>query len=98
MRTLLAQAATEMRGGNPTAAVHACADAFVRLIALKPTLLEANLPSDDAIHHQQFPRLGAVLVSAGGRAEVQFERERFSTGDAITYLEFATDTALREGL
>lgn len=98
VRALLAQATAEMRGGNPTAAVRASADAFVRLIALKPALLESNLPDPDAIHHQQFPRLGAMLTSVDGRPEVQFERERFSTGDAITYLEFTTDTALREGL
>lgn len=98
VRELLARASAEMRGGNPTAAVHASADAFVRLIALKPELLDANLPRDEAIHHQQFPRLGATLVGVDGRPEVRFERERFSMGDAITYLEFTTDTALREGL
>ena len=98
VRSLLERATAELRGGNATAAVRASADAFIRLIALRPALLEANLPRDEAIHHQQFPRLGATLVGADGRAEVKFERERFSTGDAITYLEFATDTALREGL
>jgi len=98
VRTLLERATTELRGGNATASVHAAADAFIRLIALKPELLESNLPDPDAIHHQQFPRLGAMLASVDGRAEVRFERERFSTGDAITYLEFTTDAALREGL
>lgn len=98
VRALLAQATAEMRGGNPTAAVHASADAFMRLLTLKPELLASNLPDPDAIHHQQFPRLGAMLSTVDGRPEIQFERERFSTGDAITYLEFTTDTALREGL
>ena len=99
VRTMLERATSDMRAGDPTAAVHACCDAFVRLIALRPELLEANIPDDEKIHHQQFPRLGANLeVGDDGGGAIQFDRERFSMSDAITYLDFTTDTALREGL
>ena len=97
-RALLEQATNDMRAGDPTSAVHACCDAFVRLIALRPNLLDANIPDDEKIHHQQFPRLGANLEVGDGGGTIQFDRERFSISDAITYLDFTTDTALREGL
>jgi hypothetical protein len=97
-RALLERATEEMRGGDPTAAVRTCCEAFARLVSLKSELLEANLPADEKIHHQQFPRLGANLVDAGGAAEFAFERERFSLSDAITYLDFTTDAALRQQL
>ena len=98
VRGLLERATGEMRGGDPTSAVRTCCEAFVRVISMRPELLEANLPADEKIHHQQFPRLGANLVDAGGAAEFVFERERFSLSDAITYLDFTTDAALREQL
>ncbi len=97
-RGLLERATEEMRGGDPTAAVRTCCEAFGRLVSLKSELLEANLPADEKIHHQQFPRLGANLIDAGGTPEFEFERERFSLSDAITYLDFTTDAALREWL
>jgi hypothetical protein len=98
VRGLLERATVEMRGGDPTSAVRTCCEAFVRVISMRPELLEANLPADEKIHHQQFPRLGANLGSVGGQAEFAFVREWFSLSDAITYLDFTTDTALREGL
>lgn len=97
-RALLDRATSEMRAGDPTAAVKTCCDAFVRLIALRPDLLEANMPGDEKIHHQQFPRLGANLERGDGTGAIGLEREHFSMSDAITYLDFTTDTALREGL
>jgi len=95
VRALLEQATNDMRGGNPAAAVHACCDAFKLLIDQYPELLEENLPADEKIHHQQFPRFGARLVSVDGQAQFEFDRERFSMGEAITYLDFTTDTALK---
>ncbi|MBM3139111.1 MAG: hypothetical protein FJZ92_02565 [Chloroflexi bacterium] len=97
-RDLLARAERDLRGGDATASVHACCDAFVRLIALRPELLQANIPGDHLIHHRQFPRLGADLYDVDGRPAIRFERQRFSTGDAITYFEFTIDTALSEQL
>ena len=97
-RTLLERASSDLRAGDPTSAVHVCCEAFVRLIALKPDLLEANIPDDEKIHHQQFPRLGAYLERGDGGGKMRFDRERFSMSGAITYLDFTTDTALREGL
>ena len=95
IRTLLEQATNEMRGGDPATAVRACCDAFLLLISQHPELLEANLPADEKIHHHQFPRFGAHLESVDGQPKIEFDRERFSIGEAITYLDFTTDTALR---
>jgi hypothetical protein len=95
VRSLLERATNQMRGGDPSAAVHACCDAFLRLIELHPDLFEENLPADEKIHHQQFPRFGARLESVDGQPSIEFDRERFSMGEAITYLDFTTDTALK---
>lgn len=56
------------------------------------------MPGDEKIHHQQFPRLGANLERGDGTGAIGIEREHFSMSDAITYLDFTTDTALRQGL
>jgi hypothetical protein len=98
VRGLLEKATMEMRGGDPTSAVWTCCKAFARLVSLKSELLGANLPADEKIHHQQFPRLGANLIDAEGTAEFVFEREHFSLSDAITYLDFTTDVALKQQL
>jgi hypothetical protein len=95
VRALLEQATNEMGGGNPAVAVHACCDAFLLLIEQYPDLFEENLPADEKVHHQQFPRFGARLVSVEGQPQFEFDRERFSIGEAITYLDFTTDTALK---
>lgn len=95
VRALLEQATNEMRGGDPKTAIGSCCGAFLLLIEQHPDLLEANLPSDEKIHHQQFPRLGANLIEVDGKPEIRVERERFSLSDAITYLDFTTDTALK---
>ena len=95
VRTLLEQATDSMRDGDPLTAVHACCDAFLLLIEQHPNLLQDNLPADEKSHHEQFPRLGANLFEVNGEPEIRFERERFSLSEAITYLDFTTDTALR---
>jgi hypothetical protein len=95
VRSLLEQATNQMRGGDPSAAVRSCCDAFMVLMEANDGLFEANLPADEKIHHQQFPRFGVRLESDGGRPTFEFDRERFSMGEAITYLDYTTDTALR---
>ena len=95
VRALLEQATNDMRGGDPSSAVRACCDAFLLLIEQHPDLFEENLPADEKIHHQQFPRFGARLESVEGKPSIEFDRDRFSMGEAITYLDFTTDTALK---
>jgi hypothetical protein len=96
VRALLEQATNQMRGGDPAAAVHSCCDAFKLLMDQNAGLFEDNLPADEKIHHQQFPRFGARLVSNDGQPGFEFDREKFSMGEAITYLDFTTDTALKK--
>ena len=95
VRALLERATNEMRGGDPAAAVHTCCDAFGLLMEQHDDLFEENLPADEKVHHQQVPRFGARLVSVDGQPGFEFDRERFSMGEAITYLDFTTDTALK---
>lgn len=95
VRALLEQATNDMRGGDPSAAVRACCDAFALLMDQHDGLFEENLPADEKIHHQQFPRFGVRLESVDGKPAFEFDRETFSMGEAITYLDFTTDTALK---
>lgn len=85
VRTLLEQATSELRGGNATASVHASADAFIRLIALKPELLASNLPDPDAIHRQQSPHLGAAIPARPQRHVPLPARDTRPRGAASCY-------------
>lgn len=97
VKDLLAKAQVDMRGGKAGDAVHAVCDAFMRMMEIKPTLLKANLPADDIIHHRQFPRYGAELEDRNGEPFIRFDRERFSVSEAITYWEWTLDAAVSGG-
>lgn len=99
LRAMLEQVQSQMREGQAAEAVHTCSDAFLRLLELKPELLEATTPGRRGAMSvmMRWPRLGANLnmesVKAG-KPEIEFERERFSTSEAIMYYEFTVDTAI----
>ena len=104
LRELLEKVQDQMRGGKATEAVHTCSDAFLKLLAIKPELLEADSPGRRGMRMplvMQWPRLGANLTMESVKAkkpEIKFEREHFATSEAITYYEFTVDTAIRQGL
>ena len=104
LRALLAKVHTQMREGKSVEAVHSCSDAFLKLLEMKPELLTAGTPGRRGRQMtvaMLWPRLGANLKLESiqsGKPEIEFERERFATSEAITYYEFTVDTALKAGV
>ena len=104
LRALLAKVHTQMREGKSGEAVHSCSDAFLKLLEMKPELLTAGTPGRRGRQMtvaMLWPRLGANLKLESiqaGKPEIEFERERFATSEAITYYEFTVDTALKAGV
>lgn len=99
LRTMFQRAQREMREGKAAESVHTSVAAFLKTCELCPAILAETIRvrGRDVRTLVQFPRLGANLrlesVEAG-KPEIVFERERFATSEAITYYEFALDTAL----
>src|SRR5579884_3420363 len=91
LRPLLQDAHRALREGDPTTAVRRCADAFLRLAATHPAVLE--LPPGMRVH--PWPRLGANLTLEEGQPpRVDFHREDFSLSEAITYYEYTLTAVL----
>jgi hypothetical protein len=91
LRPLLQDAHRALREGDAVAAVHRCADAFLRLAARYPRVLQ--IPDGMRIH--PWPRLGAFLVAEEGQPpQIDFQREVFSLSEGITYYEYTLNTIL----
>lgn len=92
LRERFTEAHRALREGDPTGAVHRCADAFLELAEKKPDVLQ--VPPGMRIH--PFPRLGAYLRLADGQPPaVEYDRERFSFSEAVTYYEYTLGAAVR---
>jgi hypothetical protein len=91
LRPLLVEAHALLRGGDPAAAVHRCADAFLKLSAVHPRVLQ--LPEGMRIH--PWPRLGAFLEQQEGQPpRIDFQKEQFTLSEAITYYEYTLNAIL----
>ena len=91
LRPLVQDAHRALRDGDSSSAVRRCADAFLRLAAQHPRVLE--LPPGMRIH--PWPRLGAMLVLEEDQPpRIDFQREDFSLSEAITYYEYTLTTIL----
>ncbi len=96
LRHSLRAAHAAFRAGNHQEAVQRSAQAYVELLTRKPELLQGPQATFRVLF---FPRLGVRLVTdAGGAPGLVWDRERFSFSEAVTYLEFAVDSLLAEGL
>lgn len=91
LRPLLQDAHRALREGQPSVAVQRCADAFLKLAAIHPRVLE--LPPGIRMH--PWPRLGANLILEEGQPpHIDFHREDFAMSEAITYYEYTLTTVI----
>jgi hypothetical protein len=102
LRGQIEKAHGQMRSGDPSGAVRTLADAFIYMMEKKPEMLEANVV---AVAGRQipmvmrWPALGANLSLESVLAKepkIEFQRERFSVSEAITYYEFTLDSAIAQ--
>ncbi len=97
VRTLLQKAHDKMREGEAAAAVHAGVDGFLRLWELRPNDLVGF--ADPSRHSeipvtQHWPGQGVLVTLDDEQPVITYERERFSTSEAISYYEFVLELAV----
>jgi hypothetical protein len=102
LRDLMERAEAKLDEGDNTACVHACADAYLKLLQQNPQVLaglrtvletprvKAGLENGTLrFAPLLFPRLAAKLtVPADGPPSIAFTRERMGFGEAVQYYEF----------
>ncbi len=98
LRKLVTESYDYMREGNGTEAVRVLARTYLRLLELKPELLEKKVTMRAGREFplvMRFPALGANLKMESvraGKPEIEFVRERFAVSEAMTYFEYVVDT------
>jgi hypothetical protein len=103
LRAMLQQAHDQMRGGDATEAVRTCTSAFLAMVEQHPELIKAKVPARGGEQPMVmlWPQLGANLsedsVSAG-KLEIAFERDFFSSTEAMTYYDFTVETAVHNNI
>ncbi len=104
IRALLATAHQQMRSGKAAGAVRSIADAYLATMARRPAMLEETVelrPGRTMRKVMRWPALGANLdldSVVAGQPRITFIRDRFAISEAITYYEYAVETALAQGL
>jgi hypothetical protein len=101
LRGLVEQAFAAMRAGKGAEAVRACADAYLRHVALHPEVLKQTIPmrGREISRLMRWPALGANMkpdAVAAGAPEIEFLRDRFSVSEAMTYYPFVLDEILEQ--
>ena len=103
LRELLQSAHGLMRSGKATDAVRTLANAYLLLLSLKPELLEqavSTMSGRTVPTVMRWPALGADLNVDSVLAKqprIEFTRDRFALSEAMTYYEFALETAIVAG-
>lgn len=100
LKARLAGAHGQLRAGKSTEAVHALADAFLSMLAMRPDLKDATVAGRRGPMPlvSMWPRLGADLSVDADGPRIEFTRDRFAMSEAFTYYEFTVDTAVNQGL
>ena len=100
LRGMLEAAHQLMRQGKGSEAVRKLSAAYLRLLAMKPEMLDVMIeprPGRRMPAVMRWPQLGANLTLESVTAkkpEIEFTRERFSISEAITYYEYTLDSAV----
>ena len=103
LRAMLQQAHDQMRAGDATEAVRTCTSAFLAMTEKNPQLLTAKVPARGGEQPMVmlWPRFGANLTEASvsaGKLEIEFERDFFSSTEAMTYYDFTVETAVHNNI
>jgi hypothetical protein len=99
LRSEMETAFAAMRAGKGADAVRACAEAYLRFLELHPEAKEEKiaLRGRDMFRVMRWPALGANMSLdsvRAGKPEIEFERDRFSVSEAMTYYQFVLDEIL----
>ena len=99
LRSLVAEARAAYREGDATTSVHKSVEALLTLMEREPDLIQLErAPGTPARKGYVWPALGVkVEVGEGNSPRAVYDREQFSTAEAITFYEFAVDSAVAAG-
>ncbi len=98
LRKLVDESYQYMSEGNGAEAVRSLAKTYLRLLELKPELLEKKVKMRMGREFplvMRWPALGANLKLESvraGKPEIEFVRERFAVSEAMTYYEYVVET------
>ena len=103
LRELLTRAHRLMLDAKAAEAVRLLADAYLRLLEMKPEMLTETIelrPGREMPAVMRWPALGANLSLASvraGKPEIEFTRQRFAVSEAMTYYQYALESAIEHG-
>lgn len=91
-RSLVEQAHTALRAGDPTTTVRLCSDAYVRSLRSHPAL-ESYVQQAGRLSPLNWPRLGTQLTMLLDQPpSIRLERDRYAFSEAATIYEFTVDS------
>ncbi len=96
VRGLVAEARTAYREGNSTTSVHKSVEALLMLMQKQPDLIQLErAPGTPVRKGYVWPTLGVKVETAENQPpRAIYARDQFSTAEAITFYEFAVDSAI----
>jgi PP-loop superfamily ATP-utilizing enzyme len=102
LRKLVDEAYRYMREGNGTEAVRTLSRTYLRLLEMKPELLEKTVEMRAGRHMplvMRWPALGANLTLESvraGKPQIEFVRDRFAVSEAMTYYEYVVEAIVHD--
>lgn len=101
LREKVEAAFAAMRAGKGAEAVRAAADAYLRFVELHPEVKVETVAmrGRDVPRMTRWPALGANLnldSLRAGAPRIDFQRDRFSVSEAMTYYQFVLDEILQK--
>lgn len=103
LREMAEKAHQLMRSGQATDAVKILSDAYLKLLAKYPEMLDETIeprPGRKMPAVMRWPQLGANLTLESvqqKQPQIEFIRDRFAVSEAITYYEYTVDSAVARG-